>query len=97
MNIAQALTTLRPGAQWTLVGNELSGLTWLDTNQTAPTQSEIDVEIARLLAAYTANQYQRDRQRAYPAIEDQLDVLYHGGYDAWKASVKAVKDQFPKT
>ena len=48
------------------------------------------------IAAYEAAQYRRDRAQAYPSIVDQLDVLYHGGYDAWRASVQEVKDQFPK-
>lgn len=48
------------------------------------------------IAAYEATEYQRQRARAYPAIVDQLDTLYHGGYDAWKASIEAVKQQFPK-
>lgn len=43
-----------------------------------------------------ATYYQDARRNAYPSIADQLDVLYHGGYDAWKAQVQAVKDQFPK-
>jgi hypothetical protein len=40
--------------------------------------------------------YVEKRQGAYPSIEDQLDTLYHGGYDAWKATIKAVKDTYPK-
>lgn len=36
------------------------------------------------------------RKAAYPAFADQFDLLYHGGYDAWKASIDAVKTQFPK-
>lgn len=42
------------------------------------------------------DQYKFDRAREYPSIVDQLDTLYHGGYDAWKASIKAVKDKYPK-
>jgi hypothetical protein len=40
--------------------------------------------------------YATQRKAAYPSIEDQFDTLYHGGYDVWKASIRAVKDQFPK-
>ena len=40
--------------------------------------------------------YTQKRAQAYPSIEDQLDLMYHGGYDAWKASIEAVKTQFPK-
>jgi hypothetical protein len=40
--------------------------------------------------------YKDLRRAEYPSIVDQLDTLYHGGYDAWKASIKAVKDKYPK-
>ena len=40
--------------------------------------------------------YAQKREQAYPSILDQLDLMYHGGYDAWKASIDAVKAQFPK-
>ncbi|MCM0043411.1 MAG: hypothetical protein NBV65_02140 [Burkholderiaceae bacterium] len=36
------------------------------------------------------------RAAEYPPIVDQLDLLYHGGYDAWKAAIQAVKDKYPK-
>lgn len=47
-------------------------------------------------AEVAANAYVSQRQQAYPSIVDQLDTLYHGGYDAWKASIQVIKDQFPK-
>jgi hypothetical protein len=40
--------------------------------------------------------YKNQRATAYPSIADQLDTLYHGGYDAWKATITAVKEEFPK-
>jgi len=36
------------------------------------------------------------RQEEYPSVEDQLDILYHQGYDAWKATIKEIKDRLPK-
>jgi hypothetical protein len=41
-------------------------------------------------------EYQRQRAQEYPPITNQLDTLYHGGYDAWKASIDAVKLKYPK-
>ena len=41
-------------------------------------------------------QYIDDRQKAYPLITDQLDQIYHEGIDAWKETIKAVKDANPK-
>ncbi len=90
---ANALQSLRPGAEWVLRGDELE---WLDQNQTQPTEAEIQAEIARLEADYTAKEYQRQRAAEYPSIVDQLDLLYHGGMDAWKSAIQAVKDRYPK-
>ena len=40
--------------------------------------------------------YNRDRQVAYPSIEDQLDEIYHNGIDGWKTKIKTIKDKYPK-
>lgn len=53
--------------------------------------SEADVQ-----AYIDANAYKGHRAAAYPSIIDQLDLLYHGGMDAWKAAITAVKEEFPK-
>lgn len=50
IGIIDALQALRPKAQWTLVGNEYSGLEWLDTTQQKPTEQEVNDEIAVLEA-----------------------------------------------
>jgi len=36
------------------------------------------------------------REQEYPSIADQLDDIYHNGVDGWKATIKAVKDTYPK-
>ncbi len=46
-NKGNALSSLKPNAQWAWNGDEYSGLTWLDSG-TAPTESEIDAEVTRL-------------------------------------------------
>ena len=33
---------------------------------------------------------------AYPSVQDQLDMIYHEGLDAWREKIKAIKDEFPK-
>jgi hypothetical protein len=94
--IDKALVSLRPDAQWVLNGDNYSGLEWLDQSQTKPSETEVNAEIVRLQAEYKAKEYQRQRAVAYPSIQDQLDTLYHGGYEAWKATITAVKEEFPK-
>jgi len=51
---------------------------------------------AAVQAYMDANAYKDKRAAAYPSIADQLDLLYHGGMDAWKAAITAVKEEFPK-
>ena len=51
---------------------------------------------AAVQAYIAANAYKDKRAKAYPSIADQLDLLYHGGMDAWKAAITAVKEEFPK-
>jgi hypothetical protein len=96
--IASALQSLRPSAQWSLNGDDYEGLNWLDTHQTKPTKAEVNAEIARLLAAYSAKEYARNRVKEYPSIGDQLDALWKGGDAAAEmlAKVQAVKVKYPK-
>ena len=90
-----ALQSLKPNAEWTLRGDVLE---WLDTEQTEPTQAEIDAEVTRLQAEYDAQAYARSRALEYPSIGDQLDMIYHNGDGGatFQAAIKAVKDKYPK-
>ena len=92
---ANALQSLRPGAEWVLRGDDLE---WLDTEQTQPTDAEITAEIARLQAEYDAKEYARNRVTEYPSIGDQLDALFHAGVfpAEMAAQIQAVKDKYPK-
>ena len=65
------------------------------SNQTPPTEEELDAEIKRLDAEYNAHEYQRDRAVAYDPIHEQLDQIYHD-MDGWKKRIKSVKEKFPK-
>ena len=48
--IDQALSSLCPGAVWTLNGFEYSGLDWRDETQPKPTEEELNVEIKKIVA-----------------------------------------------
>ena len=95
MNKVNAIQSLRPKAQWVLRGDDLE---WLDTEQTQPTEAEIQAEIIRLQAEYDAQAYARSRAPEYPPIGDQLDALFKAGvFPAdMAAAIQAVKDKYPK-
>jgi hypothetical protein len=40
--------------------------------------------------------YAELRAAAYPPIVDQLDTIFHGGLDAWKAEIQVTKNKYPK-
>jgi len=42
------------------------------------------------------NSYIEDRLTAYPTVQEQLDMLYHLGFDAWKAEITKIKEKYPK-
>lgn len=58
--------------------------------------NKVEIDLVLVNAWVDPDQYKYKRQKAYPSIVDQLDTLYHGGFDAWKATIDAVKNQFPK-
>lgn len=96
----KAIQSLRPDSEWSMSDGVIE---WHDTNQTQPTESEIQAEITRLQAEYDANQYQRDRAKQYKPVTDQLDMLWHaidtGTLDKtcdFYTVNKTVKDNNPK-
>jgi hypothetical protein len=99
MDIAQALQTLAPGAEWVLNGDDWDGLTWLSDDVKKPTKKAVDAEIKRLKKEYDDTEYQRLRQPEYPPIEQYLDGVVKGDQaqiDAYIAACLEVKSKFPK-
>ena len=41
-------------------------------------------------------QYKENRLAEYPSFGEQFDLIYHGGLDAWKQVITAVKEKYPK-
>ena len=83
-----------------LVGGDFSALGEVVTyndGQTPPTDEEIEAEMTRLEAEWNTQEYARNRQTEYPPMADQLDYMFHNGFDKWKEDiVQPVKDKYPK-
>ena len=94
ITISDALQSLRPKAQFAVRGDVIE---WLDTEQTQPSQSEIDAEVIRLQAEYDALEYQRKRKAEYPTVEELVVALYDTGDKAdIETKRAAVKAKYPK-
>ena len=57
---------------------------------------EVTINESLVNTKISENEYKEKRRAEYPSIEDQLDDIYHNGVDGWKATIKAVKDKYPK-
>lgn len=58
--------------------------------------NQVTIDMDAVNAWVDPDQYKFDRAAAYPSIADQLDTIYHSGIDAWKLTITAVKEEFPK-
>ena len=63
-----------------------------------PTEKECTDGLAALQAEWDLenNSYKSKRRAEYPKFEDQFDQIYNEGIDAWKATIKTIKDKYPK-
>ena len=90
-DIASALLTLKPGAEWTLRGSDYSGLEWFDSNQTKPTETEINSKISELNNAEAMKllRIERDVRIAKTDWRASSDITLA---DAWKTYRQALRD-----
>lgn len=100
IDLATAIKSLEPEAQFAIDGEK--DITWLSPDLPQPSMEDILSERDRLQLIVDADYaeatkpYRIKRKKAYPSIADQLDLLFHSGYDGWKAAIQAIKDQYPK-
>jgi hypothetical protein len=58
--------------------------------------NKVEIDLDAVNAWIDPNAYKAKRASEYPSFADQFDLLFHGGMDAWKASIQAVKTKYPK-
>jgi hypothetical protein len=97
ITLFHAIQSLVPGAEVS-VGIYDQIITWHKPNTAPVTLEQIQQEQQRLQQAYDWSEYQRNRAREYPAVEEQLDALYHAGVfpPEMSARIRAVKAKYPR-
>jgi hypothetical protein len=96
IEICDALHTLCPGSIWSVGDTYESIKNFKSDEYSLPSKESVLAEVERLQSIADSYQYHRDRAIAYPSIQDQLDTLYHQGYDGWKVTIGEVKNKYPK-
>jgi len=90
-DIPAALQSLKPGAEWVLRGEDYSGLEWLDSSQTKPTETEVTNKITELDTAEPMRllRLERDKRIAKTDWRASSDLTLS---DAWKTYRQALRD-----
>ena len=100
--IDRAIKKINPNASFAIVDDDVNQITWGKDTTPIP-KADIEAKMVEVQAEYDANQYQRDR--VYPSIGDQLDMLWHSidqnpklksEYFEFYEAIKAVKVKHPK-
>jgi hypothetical protein len=92
----KAINSLRPNAGFVMVDGVI---TWTDTEQTQPSDAEIEAEVIRLTALEPARIATENRRAAYITEADPLFFKAQRGeatMEEWQAKVAEIKARYPK-
>ena len=99
--IDTAIKILRPNARWELQNRNF--VIWeCDDGTEPPSWGEIVVEVQREVEIYNYYLYEREREKLYPDIKSQLDMLYHDIKNnklengTWIKTIDDIKSKHPK-
>ena len=100
--VIKTILKINPNAEVSLSEDDINTIVWENGTTPIP-KADIEAKMVEVQAEYDANQYQRDR--VYPSIGDQLDMLWHTMdkdnelqhkfYDFYQ-TIKKVKVAYPK-
>ena len=99
--INTAMEVLRPGARWSSTGASLDAYED-DEDREPPTLQELEEEIIREFYIFNNYEYERNREKEFPSVIDQLDLLYHDiknnnlSDGSWIKTIESIKNKYPK-
>jgi hypothetical protein len=97
MDIATILTKRYPGSEWSLDGDNYSGLNWISGGK-KPTKKSLEAEWAQVEYETACERVEADRQVAYRLSADPIFFEFQRGDKTeaeWLDAVQAVKDAHP--
>ena len=97
-NIIKSIKAINPNAQVSVDADDINQITWLNGTTPIPA-NEILAKQQELITEYNSKQYQRDRAKEYPSIQEQLDMQYWdkvNNTNNWQTKVNEIKVKYPK-
>ena len=99
-HIEDYLVTVRTGQWfgWKDSKNKIYANLIVHDGGSKPTEKQCTDGLAAMQATWDLenDSYKSKRRDEYPDLPSQLDDIYHNGIDGWKATIKAIKDKYPK-
>jgi len=96
--IIKSILAINPTAEVSISADDINTLIW--ENGTTPIPAnEILAKQQELITEYNSKQYQRDRAKDYPSIQEQLDMQYWdkvNNTNNWQTKVNEIKVKYPK-
>ena len=96
--IEKAILKINPTAEFSINADDINQITW--HNGTTPIAKELILEkLIEVKAEAKFNEYKRHREKNYPSLYDQLDMIYWdkiNGTNNWQDAINAVKAKYPK-
>lgn len=94
ITISMALASLRPGAEWVIHNNSYAELTWLDSNQSQPTEEEVNAEIVRLTEQSPYDACKEEAKRLIAASDwsvlPDVGISNVSEFEAYRAQLRAL-------
>lgn len=94
MSIEKAILEINTNANFIVNNNDVNSIEWIDTE--AISVADIQTKMSEI---ETRDAHIVPRQKAYPSIQDQLDMMYKdevNGTTTWKDAIAQVKADNPK-
>ena len=97
-DITHALTSLKPGSEWVLRGSDYSGIEWLDSSQTKPTETEVNSKISELDNAEPMRllRIERDVRIAKTDWRASSDLTLATAWKTYRQALRDITTQTPK-
>ena len=97
-DITKSIKAINPSAEFSVNAEDYNQITWL--NGTTPIAVDtIKAKQTELQTDYDNKKYQRDREIAYPSIQEQLYMQYWDKVNSttnWQDAIAKVKSDNPK-
>jgi hypothetical protein len=97
-DIIKSILAINPNAEVSVNAEDINQITWHNGTTPIPA-NEILAKQQELITEYNSKQYQRDRAKEYPSIQEQLDLQYWDKINnttKWEEAINAVKTKYPK-